>query len=121
MSQNGFGLKEVVLLTLLNPAPTPVGPAPPPPLYGSITGSITKSGNTFRFSVNFGANKPDGVNSAFFAATGGVITVSTASYSGNPMSWSINLSSKQAALASYAQVVAYTTGGGTSDTLTLNW
>lgn len=47
-------IKEAVLLSLLNSAPPPVGPAPPPPLYGSIAGSITQDGNDFSLSLNLG-------------------------------------------------------------------
>ncbi|KAL6771585.1 hypothetical protein ACKKBG_A26970 [Auxenochlorella protothecoides x Auxenochlorella symbiontica] len=44
-------LSEVVPLTLLNPSPPPPGAYPPPPLFGSITGNVTRADNVFTFSV----------------------------------------------------------------------
>lgn len=112
-------IKEAVLLSLLNSAPPPVGPAPPPPPYGSIAGSITQDGNDFSFSLNFGAYQPDGVNYAFFTAAGGLIGVGSEDYSSTPMTWTTTLLESQTALATYAPVVAYKTGSGTANALTL--
>lgn len=114
-------LKEVLPLTLLNPSTPPPGPSPPPPIFGAISGSVSKDGNDFSFKVNIVGFTPTGVNCAFLTADGVPLRVVGKAYESTPMTWTIMLESSEIALASYAQVVAYKLGGGTSDALTLNW
>lgn len=117
----GLYIHEATPLALLNPSPPPLGPSPPPPIFGNIDGSVTKNGNDFSFSLKFVDNPPEGVNYAFFSAAGGLVLASTQAYQSHLMTWTKTLTSATTALASYAQAVAYRSDVGTSSTLTLRW
>lgn len=118
---DGFVLKEVVSLTLLNPSPPPPGPSPPPPALGPLKGSVTHANGIFSFSITISSLPPDMFYYAFFTADGAVVYIGSNGYSGKPTTWSVPVADGMAAFASYVQVKAVQISGGGTPALTLTW
>lgn len=114
-------LKEILPLTMLNPAPPPPGGIPPPPAFGSITGSVTKSGQDFALSIDLGQLSPDRVNQAYFTSDGALLDYTSVPFTKSPMTWTPRLQADFVPFASYIEVVAVKYGVASSNYLTLHW
>lgn len=112
-------VNKLVPLTLLNPSPPPSGPSPPTPVFGPISGTVTKNGLALSFSLDSEGLSPDGVYDAVFSAAGGLFTSYHNAYRITPMIWTTTLDATTH--ASYAEAVAIKSWIGASDALPLNW
>ncbi len=80
--------------------------------------------DTFSFSVDVGASNTDSVNAisaAFFTSDGAVLFTVSTDYTTKPVVWDSVLPASTAALASYAQAVALSYIGLSTNALTLHW
>ncbi|RMZ57509.1 hypothetical protein APUTEX25_003752, partial [Auxenochlorella protothecoides] len=117
----GSTLKEVVPLVLLNPSPPPPGAAPPPPRFGAVSGTVSRTGSNFAFSLTITSFSPNIIYFALFTTDDAIIQNDFTYKRVPPYKATMTLDASSAALASYAQVVAVKIGQGSTSALTVRW